>query len=64
MGYTPTKKPSPLPNFPVRVDAVDIAEHQIWMEFLSDQDAEIFFNWWHEEGFKPFLEYHKNHEND
>lgn len=60
----PEKKPSLLPEFPQRVDAIDIAEHQVWMSFNSDSDAEIWFNWWHEEGYKYYLEYHKNHDSN
>lgn len=56
-------KPQILPDFPQEFRS-GIAEHEVFMSFLNDIDAEIWFNWWHEEGYKGFLEYHKHADKD
>ena len=33
------------------------AEHEIFLSFTDDLDAEIFYNWWRETGLEQFKQY-------
>lgn len=40
------------------------AEHEIFLSFTDDMDAEIFYNWWYETGLKQFKQYWTNQQNE
>lgn len=44
------------PELPVHV-SYTIPEHQVLLSFYRDTDAEMFFNWWKEEGLDIFAEW-------
>ena len=33
------------------------AEHEIFLSFNDDIDAEIFYNWWHKTGLDQYKQY-------
>ena len=40
------------------------ADHEIFLSFTEDVDAEIFHNWWLETGLKQFKQYWTNQQNE
>ena len=36
------------------------AEHEIFLSFNDDIDAEIFYDWWHKTGLAQYKQYWKN----
>lgn len=40
-----------------------VRDHEIFLSFNNDSDAEMFYDWWHKEGKYQYFAYCRNPEN-
>jgi len=52
-----------MPDSPREIDR-SIHEHEIFLSFVNDVDAEMFNDWWNTDGFKAFEKWATKHAKD
>lgn len=54
---TDKEKPEDVVTFRVEYPVGRVADHEVFMSFNSDSNAEVFCRWWDDQGEKAYLAY-------